>query len=280
MSDDKREGFLKRLLHPGKVESIEELEGVIDDARRRSIITSNTEDMIRGVFDMGRQRVSEIMIPRSQMVTLPYEATLEEAARTVAESGHSRYPVISGDKDHIEGILLAKDLLSPLSGLTEVEEIKPLLRQAVIVPESKRVSAMLKDFQNRRFHLAVVVDEFGGVSGLITIEDILELIVGDIDDEYDDAEDDDPPLIARAREKNTYIVNALTPVDDFEEYFKVKLPEVGVDTVGGLVLHKLGYFPKTGTGLTIGRFDIEVLSAGDQRIRLLRIVDTLPEENA
>lgn len=280
MSDDKREGFLKRLLHPGKVESIEELEGVIDDARRRSIITSNTEDMIRGVFDMGRQRVSEIMIPRSQMVTLPYEATLEEAARTVAESGHSRYPVISGDKDHIEGILLAKDLLSPLSGLTEVTGIKPLLREAVIVPESKRVSAMLKDFQNRRFHLAVVVDEFGGVSGLITIEDILELIVGDIDDEYDDAEDDDAPLIARAREKNTFIVNALTPLDDFEEYFKVKLPEVGVDTVGGLVLHKLGYFPKTGTRLAIGRFDIEVLSAGDQRIRLLRIVDTMTEENA
>lgn len=274
MSDDKREGFFTRLLHPGKPDSIEDLEGVIDDARKRRIISSNTEDMIRGVFDMGRQRVSEIMIPRSEMITMPSDATVVEAARTVAETGHSRYPVISGDKDHIEGILLAKDLLSPLAGLTTVDGIKPLLRKAVIVPESKRVSAMLKDFQNQRFHLAVVVDEFGGVSGLVTIEDILELIVGDIDDEYDDDDgDEDPPMIAKARESNTYIVNGLTPIDDFEDYFKLKLPEVGVDTIAGLVLHVLGYFPKTGTKLTIGRFDIEILSAGAQRIKLLRFVD-------
>ena len=186
MSESKGDSFLKRLLHPGKPESLKELEDVIDDARRREIISRNTEDMIKGVFDVGRQRISEIMIPRTQMITISADSTLEEAAAVVAESGHSRYPVISGDKDHIEGILLAKDLLPALAGLTKVSSLRELLREAVIVPESKHVSSMLREFQNRRFHLAVAVNEFGGVSGLITIEDILELIVGDIDDEYDE----------------------------------------------------------------------------------------------
>ncbi len=271
-SKNDRENFFLRLLHSGKPDSLEDLEQVIDDARRREIISRYTEDMIKGVFDVGRQRVSEIMIPRSQMITINSDATLEQVASTVASSGHSRYPVISGDKDHIEGVLLAKDLLPALSGLTSCKTIRDLLRPCVIVPESKHVSSMLREFQNRRFHLAVVVDEFGGVSGLITIEDILELIVGDIDDEYDrEEEDDEGVFISKAREKNTYIVKGTTPVEDFEEYFKVKLPQAGVDTFAGLVLHLLGYFPQSGTKLSFDHFDIEVLSAGKQRINLLRV---------
>lgn len=274
---EEHDHFLRRLLGAGKPETIKELEDVIDDARGREIISRDTEDMIKGVFDVGRQRVSEIMIPRLEMVTIPLDATLEEAARTVAGSGHSRYPVISeGDKDRIEGILLAKDLLPPLSGLSAAKSVKELLRKPVIVPESKRVSAMLREFQNERFHMALVVDEFGGVSGLITIEDILELIVGDIEDEYDD--DDDQPDIARAREKGTYIVNGQTPADDFEEYFKLDLPDAGVDTVAGMVLHVLGAFPKQGARLKLGPLDVEVLQLSKRRISLLKV--TVPSEAA
>lgn len=272
---EEHDHFLRRLLGAGKPETIKELEDVIDDARGREIISRDTEDMIKGVFDVGRQRVSEIMIPRLEMVTIPLDATLEEAARTVAESGHSRYPVISeGDKDKIDGILLAKDLLPPLSGLSKAKSVKELLRKPVIVPESKRVSAMLREFQNERFHMALVVDEFGGVSGLITIEDILELIVGDIEDEYDDA--DDQPDIARARERGTYIVNGQTPADDFEEYFKLDLPDAGVDTVAGMVLHVLGAFPKQGARLKLGPLDVEVLQVSKRRISLLKV--TVPSE--
>ncbi len=272
---EEHDHFLRRLLGAGKPETIQELEDVIDDARGREIISRDTEDMIKGVFDVGRQRVSEIMIPRLEMVTIPLDATLEEAARTVAESGHSRYPVISeGDKDKIDGILLAKDLLPPLSGLSKAKSVKELLRKPVIVPESKRVSAMLREFQNERFHMALVVDEFGGVSGLITIEDILELIVGDIEDEYDDA--DDQPDIARARERGTYIVNGQTPADDFEEYFKLDLPDAGVDTVAGMVLHVLGAFPKQGARLKLGPLNVEVLQLSKRRISLLKV--TVPSE--
>ncbi len=272
---EEHDHFLRRLLGAGKPESIKELEDVIDDARGREIISRETEDMIKGVFDVGRQRVSEVMIPRLEMVTIPLDASLEEAAKTIAESGHSRYPVISeGDKDRIEGILLAKDLLPPLSGLSEARTVRELLRKPVIVPESKRVSAMLREFQNERFHMALVVDEFGGVSGLITIEDILELIVGDIEDEYDEA--DEQPDIARAREKGTYIVNGQTPAEDFEEYFKLDIPDAGVDTVAGMVLHVLGAFPKQGARLKLGALDVEVLQVSKRRISLLKV--TVPSE--
>ncbi|MDY6323345.1 MAG: transporter associated domain-containing protein [Succinivibrio sp.] len=262
--------FLSRLLHGRGPESVEELEGVIDDARRREIISRNTEDMIKGVFDVGRQRVSEVMIPRSEMITMQPEATVQQAAAIVAETGHSRYPVLSGVKDHIDGILLAKDLLPPLAGLSKEQGISGLLRRPVIVPESKRVSAMLREFQNERFHMAIAVDEFGTVSGLITIEDILELIVGDIEDEYDEAEES--PLIARSREKNTWIVSGLTPVEDFENYFKVTLPKADVDTVAGVVLHVLGCFPKEGQKLALGQLKVEVLQAGERRVRLLKVI--------
>ena len=262
--------FLKRLLGGVKPESIEDLEDVIDDARGREIISRDTEDMIRGVFDVGRQRVSEVMIPRLEMVTIPLDATLEQAVRIISESGHSRYPVISeGDKDHVEGILLAKDLLPPLSGMTKASDIKSLLRRPVIVPESKHVSAMLREFQNERFHMALVVDEFGGVSGLITIEDILELIVGDIEDEYDD--EVDQPDIVRSRDKNTYIVKGQTPADEFEEYFKLQLPDAGVDTVAGMVLHVLGAFPRLGARLMLCPLYVEVIQVSKRRITLLKV---------
>ncbi|MGN0909258.1 MAG: HlyC/CorC family transporter [Succinivibrio sp.] len=274
---EEHDHFLKRLLGAGKPESIEDLEDVIDDARGREIISRDTEDMIKGVFDVGRQRVSEIMIPRLEMETIPLDATFEEAAKAIAGSGHSRYPVISeGDKDKIEGILLAKDLLPPLSGLSGAKSIREILRKPVIVPESKRVSAMLREFQNERFHMALVVDEFGGVSGLITIEDILELIVGDIEDEYDEA--DEQPDIARAREKGTYIVNGQTPAEDFEEFFKLDIPDPGVDTVAGMVLHVLGAFPKQGAKLKLGALDVEVLQVSKRRISLLKV--TVPSEGA
>ncbi len=276
MSDKSSDGFLQRLFHPGKPDSIEDLENVIDDARRREIISRNAEDMIKGVFDVSRQRVSEIMIPRHDMVTIQADLSIEDAARIISEHGHSRYPVISEDKDHIEGILLAKDLLPVLAGIKSVAAIRDLLRPAVIVPESKHVSSMLKEFQNKRFHIAVVVDEFGGVSGLITIEDILELIVGDIDDEYDD-EDDEQSLISKAREKETYIIKGITPIKDFEEYFNITLPDVNVDTFAGLILHVLGSFPQSGTRLTIRDFDIEVLQAGEHRINLLKVIRKTPQ---
>ena len=176
-----KEGLLKRLWHGMRPNTRSELAEMIKDAGERDIIDENTEDMIRGVFDITTQRIADIMIPRSQMITIDSNCSIEDAVKIIAKYRHSRYPVICEDKDHIIGILLAKDLLPyAISSDENKPTVDKLVHPLVIVPEFKRVDSMLREFQENRFHMAVVVDEFGGVCGLVTIEDILELIVGDI----------------------------------------------------------------------------------------------------
>lgn len=204
--------LLNQLFH-GEPKSRDELVELIRDSEQNDLIDPDTRDMLEGVMDISDQRVRDIMIPRSQIVTLKRNQTLDECLDVIIDSAHSRFPVISEDKDHIEGILMAKDLLPFMRTDAPPFSIDKVLRQAVVVPESKRVDRMLKEFRSQRYHMAIVIDEFGGVSGLVTIEDILELIVGEIEDEYDEEEDVD----IRSLSRHTYTVRALTQIEDFNE---------------------------------------------------------------
>ena len=201
----------------GEPQNKEELSEVISDAEQRELIDPQTKEMIEGVMEVSEIKVRDIMIPRAQMITIDIEQGLTDFVPIMIESAHSRFPVINEDKDHIEGILLAKDLLFHAFNPEQEFSLKSLLREAIIVPESKRVDALLKEFRLKRYHMAIVVDEYGGVSGLVTIEDILELIVGEIEDEFDD--DDDETDNIRPLNKSTYSVKALTSVESFNEFF-------------------------------------------------------------
>ncbi len=250
----------------------QDLVDVINEAEQREVIDPQTREMIEGVICVNEMRVRDIMIPRTQMTTIDINQNVEEFLPLMLESAHSRFPVISEDKDHIEGILLAKDLLRYAFNGDHDINLRALLRPAVIVPESKRVDVLLKEFRQRRYHMAIVVDEYGGVSGLVTIEDILELIVGEIEDEYDideDGTDDIRPL-----NKHTYSVRALTPVEDFNRFFQQRFDEEKADTIGGLVLQAFGHMPASGEEITIDGFNFKV-SQCDKR-RLVQLKVTLP----
>nr|MBA2815245.1 Apolipoprotein N-acyltransferase [Candidatus Pantoea persica] len=214
------------------------------------------------MLDIAEQRVRDIMIPRSQMITLKRNQTLDECLDVIIESAHSRFPVISKDKDHVEGILMAKDLLPFTSSKSEPFSMEKVLRPAVLVPESKRVDRMLKEFHSQRYHMALVIDEFGGVSGLVTIEDILERIVGEIEDEYDDEEDRD----VRQLNRQTYTVRALTPIEDFNEIFGTQFNDEEVDTIGGMVMQRFGHLPGQGESIDIDGYQFKVAMADSRRI--------------
>lgn len=244
---------------------------LIRDSEQNDLIDPDTRNMLEGVMDIAEQRVRDIMIPRSQMVTLRNDQTLDECLNIILEYGHSRYPVINEDKDHIQGVLLAKDLLTFMRQDAEAFCIEKILRPVVVIPESKRVDQMLKEFRSERYHMAIVVDEFGGVSGLVTIEDILELIVGDIEDEYDEIEDHD----IRQMHANVYTVKALTPIEEFNETFGTRFSDEEVDTVGGLVMQQLGRLPVKGEITTIDNYQFKVAVVDKRRIIQLHV--TLPE---
>lgn len=253
--------LLSQLFH-GEPKNRRELVALIRDSEQNDLIDPDTRDMLEGVMDIAEQRVRDIMIPRSQMITLKRNQTLDECLDVIIDSAHSRFPVISEDRDHIEGLLMAKDLLPFMCSDAEPFSIDKVLRQAVVVPESKRVDRMLKEFRSQRYHMAIVIDEFGGVSGLVTIEDILELIVGDIDDEYDEVEDRDVRQISR----HLYTVRALTQIDDFNEVFGTRFSDEEVDTVGGLVMQAFGHLPSRGESIEIGGYLFKVAMADSRRI--------------
>lgn len=246
----------------------DELVDIISGAGEREIIDEETQDMIEGVFEISELRVRDIMIPRSQMVTISSNTQIDDVINSVIEAGHSRYPVIHNDKDHIEGILLAKDLLK-LAVNKQSANLADLIRPAVVVPESKRVDRLLKEFQQCRYHMAIVVDEYGGVSGLVTIEDILELIVGEIEDEYDndDAEKENITQIS----DNLYHVLSLTPIEEFNEKFSCNYADDEYDTIGGMVLHTFGHLPVKGDTISIDNFDFKVLSADKRSTHVLQL---------
>ena len=275
-SQTPRKNWLDRLSHlfQGEPKDRHELVGMIQDAEERDVIDEETKEMIEGVLEIAELRVRDIMIPRSQMVTIRRNQAVETFLPIIIESAHSRFPVINEDKDHVEGILLAKDLLQFAVGLTdEPFSFDQVLRPAVVVPESKRVDRLLKEFQQQRYHMAIVVDEFGGVSGLVTIEDILELIVGEIEDEYD-AGDDEQEQIRRVS-KSVFAVHGLTPIEEFNEYFDAEFSDDEVDTVGGLVMHAFGHLPKKGEAVTLGGFTFKVVHA--DRRRLLQLQVKIPQ---
>ncbi|MEE1672642.1 CNNM family magnesium/cobalt transport protein CorC [Agarivorans aestuarii] len=287
MSDDNphssngsaKKGWIDKIVQlvQGEPKSKEELVEVIQDANQRELIDQNTREMIEGVLDVSSQRVRDIMIPRSQMVTLDVSHTIAEILPTLTKARHSRFPVINEDKDHIEGVLLAKDLLK--FAFTEEASTTPLsevIRPAVVVPESKRIDKLLKEFRSERYHMAIVVDEFGGVSGLVTIEDILEIIVGDIEDEFanEEALQDD---IRRINDK-TFAVNALTDIDDFNQYFGCEFSDEEVDTIGGMVTHAFGHLPGRGESIDIEGYRFKVRTA--DRRRLVQLQVSIPEDKA
>lgn len=267
-----KKGWLEKVsqLFQGEPQSREELVEVIHGAKLREVISEDTREMIKGVLEVSDLRVRDIMIPRAQIVALQIDNTVEELLSTVIGSAHSRFPVVNEDKDHIEGILLAKDLLQ--YGFKNNEkpfELGQVIRPAVVVPESKRVDVLLKEFRSQRYHMAIVVDEYGGVSGLVTIEDILEEIVGDIEDEFDhdSAEETEIKQIS----KQVYMVKALTPIDDFNEAFNTQFSDEEFDTVGGLVSHAFGHLPERDETVMINGIEFKVVNADTRRLIQLRV---------
>ncbi|MEX6210462.1 CNNM family magnesium/cobalt transport protein CorC [Providencia huaxiensis] len=280
---DPKKGFFALLNHlfHGEPKNRDDLVELIRDSEQNDLIDPDTREMLEGVMDIADQRVRDIMIPRSQIVTLKRNQTLDECLDVIIDSAHSRFPVISEDKDHIEGLLMAKDLLPFMRTDAEPFSIDKVLRQAVVVPESKRVDRLLKEFRSQRYHMAIVIDEFGGVSGLVTIEDILELIVGEIEDEYDDQDDVDIRQLSR----HSYSVRALTQIEDFNDAFNTQFSDEEVDTVGGLVMQAFGHLPSRGEVITIDNYQFKVAMADSRRILLLHVkipddapVPTLEEE--
>jgi magnesium and cobalt transporter len=224
------------------------------------------------VLEVSETQAREVMVPRSQMVVIDIDQDFEEILAVIIQSGHSRFPVIGEDRDEILGVLLAKDLLRYIrSEDAEDVPLRKLLRPASVIPESKRLNALLKEFRASHNHMAIVVDEYGGVAGLLTIEDVLEEIVGEIDDEHDREE------LAFIRPdgdksgKPSFAVRALTRIEDFNEYFECELDDEEYDTIGGLVLHELGRLPRRGESLEFGGFNYKVVNADKRRIDSLQV---------
>ncbi|WP_117233531.1 CNNM family magnesium/cobalt transport protein CorC [Vibrio maerlii] len=267
-----RKSFFERLgqIFQGEPKDRQELVDVIRDSEENDLIDHDTRDMLEGVMEISEMRVRDIMIPRSQMVTVERTDDLDTLIELITDAQHSRYPVISEDKDHVEGILLAKDLLKYLGSGSSPFDIEEVIRQAVVVPESKRVDRLLKEFREERYHMAIVVDEFGGVSGLVTIEDILEEIVGEIEDEFDDEEEVD----IRKLSKHTYSVKALTTIEEFNDQFGTNFSDEEVDTVGGMIMTNFGHLPSRGESIDIEGYLFKVTSADSRRVIQLQV--TIP----
>ena len=265
--DTGRSGWFRRLVGAGEPRDREELVAELREACARGLIDADALAMIEGVLGVADLQVRDIMVPRSQMVVLDRDEPLGELLPRIIESGHSRFPVIGEDRDQVVGLLLAKDLLR-FSGDTGAFDIRELLRPAVFVPESKRLNVLLKEFRVSRNHMAIVVDEYGGVSGLVTIEDVIEEIVGEIADEYDVEEDQ---TIRREGERQ-FAVHALARIEDFNEYFGTRFSDEEFDTIGGLVMHQFGRLPRRGETVAIDGLEFRVLRSDRRRIDLLRVV--------
>ncbi len=264
-------GWLERIANAihGEPKDRREVVEVLRSAQQRRLLDSDALGMIEGVFQVAEMQARDIMIPRSQMSVVEREASLSAMLNVIVASGHSRFPVIGENRDEVVGILLAKDLLRYCGeGSHEEVALEDIVRPAVFVPESKRLNILLKDFRHNRHHMAIVVDEYGGVAGLVTIEDILEQIVGDIDDEHDP--DDDLPTIQNAGD-GSYWVRSLTPIADFNIHFGTQYSDEEFDTIGGLVVHEFGHVPKRGEQVDIEGLRFTVLRADNRRVYLLQL---------
>lgn len=265
-------GVFRRVVRAIKGEpwSREEIHDLLQQAE--SVFDPDEQEMLNGVLEVAETQVREVMIPRSQMVVIERDQTVDEMLRVIIESGHSRFPVIGEDRDEVLGILLAKDLLRYFSNSGDGKlNIDKFLRPAAVIPESKRLNALLKEFRDSHNHMAIVVDEYGGVSGLLTIEDVLEEIVGEIDDEHDPEEDEFIRPDVQRDGQPCFSVRALTRIEDFNAFFESELGDDDYDTVGGLVMHELGRLPRRGESLQFDGFSFRVVKADRRRIDTLQV---------
>ncbi|AMO69522.1 MAG: magnesium and cobalt transporter [Zhongshania aliphaticivorans] len=270
-NDPSDKSWIEKIAHAFSSEpkTREDLFELLAVAKQNEVIDDDAISIVEGAMHISDMQAREIMIPRPQMVVLKADQPLSELLPIIVDTGHSRYPVIGDTLDNVLGILLSKDLLPLLWKTPNSEDIdiRDILRPATLVPESKRLNVLLRDFREKRHHMAVVIDEYGGAAGLITIEDILEQIVGDIEDEYD--EDDDLPI--RKITDNDFVVQALTPIDDFNDYFNAKLSDEEFDTIGGLLLKSFGYLPSRNEVARLDDFEFKVVNADNRQIHLLRM---------
>lgn len=275
--NEKKRSWLERLTaaFSGEPHTRDELVAVLHTAHEDGLIAADTLRMMEGAIAVAELTVGDVMISRSQMVSLPVEAPFLELMKQVVESGHSRFPVHGDNKDDILGILLAKDLLRGVVADNGPANIRELLRPAVLIPEAKKLNVLLKEFRLSRNHMAIVVDEYGGVAGLVTIEDVLEQIVGEIDDEHDEAEDHTSQIAIQA--DGQYVVDALTAIEDFNERFGATFPDDDYDTIGGLVTEAIGHLPETGDELTLDRFVFRVARADARRVQAFHVTVLPPD---
>ena len=270
----KKPSLLKRITGLfGKKDERSNLLENLREAQQKNVIDMDALIMIEGVFQVSEMRVRDIMVPRSHMVVIQEDQGIDKMLSIVASSGHSRFPVIDEGLDEIVGILLAKDLAHYSDEASRQSfELKDILRPAVFVPESKRLNVLLKDFRTSRNHMAIVIDEYSGVAGLVTIEDVLEQIVGEIDDEHDAADAENIQRHGFQR----YTLRGVTPIAEFNAFFGSQFSNEQYDTVAGLILNELGHMPERGEEITIENFQFKIISASSRRINNLQVT-VLPE---
>ncbi|MCF6764899.1 CBS domain-containing protein [Thiotrichales bacterium 19S3-7] len=281
-SKGKQPSWLNKLLNKlsAKPQTKQSLLNIVNDAVKEKIIDDDAHHMIEGVINVSNMQVRDIMVTRSQMTTINIDMTQDEYLPILISCQHTRIPVFDEAKEDITGILHTKDLMQFF--MDEEQEavacqkidLRKILRAALFVPESKRLDSLLREFKTKHNHLAIVVDEYGTISGLITIEDILEEIVGNIEDEFDN----EPEHITK-KSDTEYIVDAITEVDDFNEYFDCQLDDDEMDTVGGLILKQLEHVPHTGEVVTFDKFTFTVLNADNRKINTLRVILNEPQNN-
>lgn len=267
-SPSQRPGFLERLSHllMREPEDREQLLVLLHSAFERNLLDADALSIIEGALQVSDMPVREVMIPRAQMDVIDIDDPLDKIVQTALRTAHSRFPVIGENRDDVIGILLAKDLLRLMSG--DDDSLRDMLRPAVFIPESKRLNVLLREFRASRNHMAIVVDEYGGVAGLVTIEDVLEQIVGDIEDEYDFDESADN---IRVDQTGRYRVKAGTEIEDFNEVFGTTFDDDAYDTVGGLIIHQIGRLPKRGEVVQIDTLRFTVLRADSRRVHTLMV---------
>ncbi len=266
------ERFSQALL--GEPQDREQLVDLLRDAQSRNLLAEDVLAMVEGALEVAEQDVRDIMVPRGQMVVVHRDAPVSDVLKVIVDSGHSRFPVAAEDKDEMSGILLAKDLLQFFADdKDETFNIREYLRPVVYVPESKRLNVLLAEFRSNRNHMAIVADEYGGVSGLVTIEDILEQIVGDIDDEHDT----DLGSNILKHEDDLFVLRAFTGIDEFNEYFHTDFPDNDYETIGGMIMHHLGHVPKRQEEVIIGQCCFKVLRADSRRIYMLELRRLQPD---
>lgn len=241
---------------------------LIRSASQRHILDAEALSIVEGALSVSRMQARDVMIPRSQVAMVSRDASAEDTLKLITETAHSRFPVIDDDRDDVIGILLAKDVLSAVISAGKFDfDLRDIMRPAVFIPESKRLNVLLREFQARRNHMAIVVDEYGGVAGMVTIENVLEQIVGEIDDEHDI--DDDAPILKR--NYSSYTVKALTTVADFNEYFDTDWSDEDFDTVGGYVVNQFGHLPERDEQITVGQYQFTVIRADNRRVHLFEM---------